>query len=542
MNSKRLTPILTALTFSVILVAGAAAQSVPPQAPAAEDQADAQQTSSAEVEDRRPATSTFFGDTGLWFVPTAEVLAHGRWSASGYRRGTNYVQGFANVGDFAGTFAVGVADRLELFASFLFDTRVERDLRPIFTNDPDVGGILERHPRAATGWTGDNVGDLYLGAKVNLLSQTRGHPAALAIRGMVKAPTGDSDIGASTGATDVSLDVIVSREFVRVAEFAGHAGYEFRGQPDGFVLSDGAVKWGVGAAFPSRSPLRATLELSGLVPNADTATLAGATLVGADGSLPPLASTIRSLTRATVGINWQASNGFFIGAGYTWDIPREDRSPFTTDEDGIGDFADLQVRLGYHPGVRQTQGERLAREQARRDQAAADEAARKAADEAARKAAADEAARKAAADEAARKAAADEAARKAAADEAARKAAADEAARKSIAFEDVHFDFDRYSLRPDAARLLDDAVTALSQNPTLNLQIEGHTCNIGTAEYNLALGDRRASAVREYLISRGVAAGRLTTISYGEERPRHDNSREETRRLNRRAALVVRLQ
>ncbi|HEV8347935.1 MAG TPA: OmpA family protein, partial [Vicinamibacterales bacterium] len=68
------------------------------------------------------------------------------------------------------------------------------------------------------------------------------------------------------------------------------------------------------------------------------------------------------------------------------------------------------------------------------------------------------------------------------------------------------------------------------------------TCNIGTAEYNLALGDRRANAVRDYLVSRGVTANRLTTVSYGEERPKYDNSKEETRRLNRRAALVVNLQ
>ena len=73
-------------------------------------------------------------------------------------------------------------------------------------------------------------------------------------------------------------------------------------------------------------------------------------------------------------------------------------------------------------------------------------------------------------------------------------------------------------------------------------EIEGHTCNIGTTEYNLALGDRRARAVRDYLVSRGIATARLTTVSYGEERPRHDNAREDTRRLNRRAALVVRLQ
>ena len=102
-------------------------------------------------------------------------------------------------------------------------------------------------------------------------------------------------------------------------------------------------------------------------------------------------------------------------------------------------------------------------------------------------------------------------------------------ARKEIVFEDVHFDFDRYSLRPEATRALDEAIKTLQENADLRLEIEGHTCNIGTAEYNLALGERRASAVREYLASRGIGADRLRTVSYGEERPKHDNAREETR-------------
>jgi OOP family OmpA-OmpF porin len=109
-------------------------------------------------------------------------------------------------------------------------------------------------------------------------------------------------------------------------------------------------------------------------------------------------------------------------------------------------------------------------------------------------------------------------------------------------FEDVHFDFDRYTLRPEATRVLDEAVTALRQDATLRVLIEGHTCNIGTAEYNLALGDRRSNAVKDYLVSRGVTADRLQTVSYGEEKPKYDNAREETRRLNRRAALTVNLQ
>ena len=113
---------------------------------------------------------------------------------------------------------------------------------------------------------------------------------------------------------------------------------------------------------------------------------------------------------------------------------------------------------------------------------------------------------------------------------------------KEFVFEDVHFGFDRSELREDALKVLDEAVAALKANAALKLELEGHTCNIGTAEYNLALGERRAKSVLDYLVSRGIGADRLRTVSYGEEKPKYDNSREETRRLNRRAALVVRVQ
>jgi peptidoglycan-associated lipoprotein len=87
---------------------------------------------------------------------------------------------------------------------------------------------------------------------------------------------------------------------------------------------------------------------------------------------------------------------------------------------------------------------------------------------------------------------------------------------------------------------LEPVLAALQQRPESALLIEGHTCNVGTTEYNLALGERRAAAVRNYLVSRGIAASRLTTISYGEERPSHDNDTEAGRRLNRRASSVLR--
>src|SRR5512140_2899539 len=165
-------------------------------------------TSRPSDDSTRPATTTFFGDTGIWFVPTAEVLSHGKWSVSGYRRGTNYIQGYTNVGDFAGTFAFGIKDRAEIFGSFLFDTRIDRDVRPLFVADPTYGGPVWRYPRVSQQWTGDNIGDFYLGAKINLLSEFRQNPAAVAVRGIVKLPTGKESVGVSTGKADFAVDLI----------------------------------------------------------------------------------------------------------------------------------------------------------------------------------------------------------------------------------------------------------------------------------------------------------------------------------------------
>src|SRR5438477_6240023 len=128
-------------------------------------QTTSQQSSQPPASDEtRPATNTFFGDTGIWFVPTAEVLPGGKWSASGYRRGTNFIQGYTNVGDFAGTFGVGVGDRAEIFGSFIFDTRIDRDVTPLFVNDPTFGRVVDRYPNVSQQWSGEHIGDFYVGA------------------------------------------------------------------------------------------------------------------------------------------------------------------------------------------------------------------------------------------------------------------------------------------------------------------------------------------------------------------------------------------
>lgn len=113
---------------------------------------------------------------------------------------------------------------------------------------------------------------------------------------------------------------------------------------------------------------------------------------------------------------------------------------------------------------------------------------------------------------------------------------------KSYTFEDLHFERDRYSIRREDIDSLRVAVAALKADPSLVVTIEGYTCSLGTATYNLALGARRADAVRDYLVSEGVPADRLLTVSRGEQQATHDNSREATRRLNRRVTLVPNVQ
>jgi peptidoglycan-associated lipoprotein len=108
-----------------------------------------------------------------------------------------------------------------------------------------------------------------------------------------------------------------------------------------------------------------------------------------------------------------------------------------------------------------------------------------------------------------------------------------------IEFDPVLFDFDRFNLRPDALEVLERAIATLQAEPGIRVTIEGHTDAIGTLEYNIALGERRAQAVFEYLVTRGIAGGRMQTATFGEERPVAPNTTPEGRQQNRRAQIVI---
>jgi outer membrane protein OmpA-like peptidoglycan-associated protein len=103
----------------------------------------------------------------------------------------------------------------------------------------------------------------------------------------------------------------------------------------------------------------------------------------------------------------------------------------------------------------------------------------------------------------------------------------------------VHFDFDRYNIKKLYVPDLEQHVAYLTANPTLPVVVEGHTDSIGTNQYNQRLSERRANAVRKYLIERGIASSRIRVVGYGEQRPIADNSTTEGRALNRRAEFEV---
>ncbi len=109
-----------------------------------------------------------------------------------------------------------------------------------------------------------------------------------------------------------------------------------------------------------------------------------------------------------------------------------------------------------------------------------------------------------------------------------------------VVFEDIYFDFDKYDIRADAKPTLKTVADWILKNTAAKILIEGHCCEIGTDEYNLALGDRRAKATRDYLISLGVSPERIEMVSYGEEKPLCTESKEEEcLKRNRRAHFVI---
>ena len=108
-----------------------------------------------------------------------------------------------------------------------------------------------------------------------------------------------------------------------------------------------------------------------------------------------------------------------------------------------------------------------------------------------------------------------------------------------IVLRGVNFDFDKAEIRPDAAIVLDEAVSILAKRSDVTVRVEGHTDATGPEVYNQGLSERRASSVLRYLAEQGLAASQLTSVGFGESQPIATNDTREGRALNRRVELQV---
>ena len=394
-------------------------------------------------------TGSVAGDTGLWFVSSAEVLPAGAMAAGLARTDDARNQGTAEVTSVSASLARGFADQVEVFGAWQMTTWVD-----------DVRGR----------------GDVLAGAKVAVLSQRTGAPFALAVRGVLKLPTGNADRGISSGRTDLLAELVASRRLGR-AEISGSGGLVRRGDSADRRWPDG-LRSGAGLSVHAARSLRLFGEIHGEVYFDEPV---GVRLV----------SAFDTPRTAVAGASW----GFAPGLSLTGAVSHSVGVP--DDRAGVG----VGLRLGYQPGRRRTPPVMLV---ASAPPAAVRPPSHPTAGGAARAS-----------------------------------TAAGPGESRDPEFDDILFEYDRDTLRPAAMGVLDRAVTALRGNPALRLRLEGHACEIGTPEYNLALGERRARMVRDYLVSRGIAASRLEAVSFGEERPKHDNRFEEARALNRRTELLV---
>ena len=214
--------LLRLLVFSVVAgVAGPAlAQSSDPSSAS---------TPPASVE-TRPATNTFLGDTGLWFVPTGEVLPAKKASGGAYYVNQDFGESFMDVADFSGVVGYGIKNKAEVFGvvPVLSPNRHRRAGRCRCS----ARRLAIRIP--LDGWQ-TGVGDIYVGGKVNFLSQADLKPVAFAVRGVLKLPTASFDDGLGTGQPDFLVDAIVSKEINQKFEVSGYGGMAFRKSPDHFT-------------------------------------------------------------------------------------------------------------------------------------------------------------------------------------------------------------------------------------------------------------------------------------------------------------------
>ncbi|HLE20270.1 MAG TPA: OmpA family protein [Vicinamibacteria bacterium] len=485
-----------------------------------------------------PAQVTRWGDTGFFDIFSAYTLQRGTVSAAGFRDNIDRSPLDMDISNFIGTVAFGATDKLEVFGRLDVQRRIDTDALHGALNAPPPPPNYNDEPRVSKSWAA-GFGDVWLGAKYNILSEYDEQAVGLAVRGFVKFAAADDEEGLGTGKASGGAHLVLGKNLGERVASSYYVGFQANGSPpDGETFDIGnAFQWGLGVSAPTDRAIRATAQVS------------GQSFSGADFQQD-------SPTDLLLGLTYQTERGFFVTAGwrtnFNFDQPDETASGFN-------------VSIGYHPGTRgryipppPPPANRPPTVEATANPPEVEEGADSTVTADGNDPDGDALTYSWRAPDGritgsgprvtwtAPTGTEGSFPVTATVDDGRGGTASDTVnirvhrrVVEAIEFEDVQFLFDRFDLTDEARAILDRVAAQLRENANLNIEIEGHCCSIATEEYNLSLGARRADTVKTYLVRAGIPESRLTTISYGESRPAHDNSREVTRRLNRRAHLRV---
>jgi outer membrane protein OmpA-like peptidoglycan-associated protein len=485
------------------------------------------------------ATQTRWGDTGYFDVFSAYTLLKGKFAVTGFRDNIDRDPFSLDISNLGGAFGFGATDKLEIFGRLDFQRRIrgEEIVQTLIAVDPPP--YYNDEPRVYQRWS-TGFGDIWLGGKYNIMSEYDGQSVGLAVRGFLKAPAASKDEGLGTGGVSGGGHFVLSKNLGDSVGSSAYVGFRGNGKDSDFENKIGsAFQWGVGLSIPREGNLRGNVELT------------GSGFSGADYKQTNPVDVL-------LGLTFQLDNGMFFTAAW--------RSNVTLAQEGET-ASGFNVAIGFHPGTRGVWVEpppppppvnHPPTVTVRANPPEVEEGAESTVTADASDPDGDPLTYAWRAPDGRITGSGPRVTWTAptgvegsypvtvTVDDGKGETASDTTnirvhrkVVKAIEFEDVHFLFDRYDLTEEARGILDQVVATLRDNPDLKIELEGHCCSIGTEEYNLSLGARRSDAVKDYLVRAGVAESRLSTISYGESRPAHDNSREVTRRLNRRAHLRV---
>jgi outer membrane protein OmpA-like peptidoglycan-associated protein len=425
---------------------------------------------------------TVTGEKGLFTVFTADTVPDGKLSVSGNYNNIDRDPLDVDITYYSATLGYGITDNFEFVA--MVTPYVGYDIDP---KDPLIGTVNGRVTVTPVGEHGaeyrSGFGDIRLGGKYVFV---RGANFGVGVDGFLKIPTASQKEGRGTGKVDVGASFVVSGTVGTSMTIAANAGFAYRGDAKlrndhgdeiggADVTIGNAFTWGVGAGFPANSSVQGIAEINGEILE--------------DGS------EYDDWTDLTGGLRFRSGNAFYVTLAARWNIQGErDLSEYP--------YGGL-ISLAYAPG-REIVGEAVPPPPPPTPPAPAPPPPAPA-----------------------------------------------PPAPPSVpefVWPEVYFPFNQslllgdtslYVITADNRQKLDSVASYMTDHPNVKVTIEGHCCYIGTEEYNLALGQSRAEAIKQYLIGKGIAADRMQTVSYGKAKPKYDNEKEITRRFNRRGYFVA---